>query len=292
MTSPETRAAIRTSASTATTRPGSACDTTTSRRTEVIGAARPRGDAEAGGDSRESEEERDREAPRGLISAAGSAGEHADEAQREPERSSSERDEAQRAVLAQPLRERLEAGRRDAEEIGAQRPAERARASRGAARGRAQRDLLGSGQGRAEPAGRARPERESGVQEDRSVPEGVSSALPAREGPEAGDPVGEPGERRSGSEAPESALQGLGQGPGGHDQRLAGRAGAGVGGGIGGKDGFRAGGNRLGVNRIQGARARCHVTSPANLSFNTTLARKSLFLTVPRGIFLTTAISS
>jgi hypothetical protein len=65
-----------------------------------------------------------------------------------------------------------------------------------------------------------------------------------------------------------------------------------VAGGIGGKNGIRAAGKGLGVNRIQGALALCQITSPDNLSFNTALARKSLFLTVPRGMFLTPAISS
>ena len=89
-----------------------------------------------------------------------------------------------------------------------------------------------------------------------------------------------------------NALQGLGKGPGSGDQTLAGGAFPGVSGGVGGQTGFRPGGNRLGVNRIQRSGARFHVTSPASLSFNTTLARKSLFFTVPRGIFLTSAISS
>ena len=51
-------------------------------------------------------------------------------------------------------------------------------------------------------------------------------------------------------------------------------------------------GERLDVQGLQGADAIAQESSPANLSFNTALARKSLFLTVPRGISLTSAISS
>src|SRR6266496_608177 len=61
---------------------------------------------------------------------------------------------------------------------------------------------------------------------------------------------------------------------------------------IPGIDRLRPRGDRLGVERIQRTGARFHDSSPDNLSFNTALARKSLFLTVPRGICLTSAISS
>ena len=53
-----------------------------------------------------------------------------------------------------------------------------------------------------------------------------------------------------------------------------------------------SGGERLDVQRIQRASAKVHDSSPDNLSFNTALARKSLFLTVPSGICLASAISS
>src|SRR5262249_32995699 len=43
----------------------------------------------------------------------------------------------------------------------------------------------------------------------------------------------------------------------------------------------------LRVNRIDRSRAKTQKNSPASLSFNTALARKSLFLTVPRGIRFT-----
>ncbi len=154
-----------------------------------------------------------------------------------------------------------------------------------------QRSLFGSGEGRQGQQGET-GKRDADVQEDRRVPEGVSSALPAGERPEASDALSETGDLRARPGSPGEPLQSLGEVSGGHDQRLATRAIPGMGGGVGGQEGFRPGGNRFGVNRIQRARARCHVSSPANLSFNTTLARKSLFFTVPRGIFLTRAISS
>ena len=72
----------------------------------------------------------------------------------------------------------------------------------------------------------------------------------------------------------------------------AGPAGRRVGGRVGRKQGFGARGDRLGVDRVQGTRTFTHDNSPANRSFNTTLARKSLFLTVPRGMFFNRAISS
>src|SRR5262249_25163339 len=107
--------------------------------------------------------------------------------------------------------------------------------------------------------------------------------------PKAGHALGQSGDRLDG---PAGRLQGVGKGPGGHDPGLAGGALAGGSGRLRPKNGVGAGGNRPGRNRTQGTRAGFYVGSPANLSFNTTLARKSLFLTVPRGILLTSAISS
>src|SRR5262249_32134921 len=46
------------------------------------------------------------------------------------------------------------------------------------------------------------------------------------------------------------------------------------------------------VQRIQSVAAGLHVISPDSHSFNTALARKSLFFTVPSGICLISAISS
>src|SRR5262249_60406569 len=106
---------------------------------------------------------------------------------------------------------------------------------------------------------------------------------------ERGGPVGEEGEGLGRSR---EAVQGLQEGPGGLHAGAAGRALRGVTAGVPPKYRLGAGREGLGVDRIQGALARHHVTSPDNLSFNTALARKSLFLTVPRGMFLTPAISS
>src|SRR6185436_18093210 len=126
MTSPDTRAAMRTSASTETTRPGTSWDTTMSRRTEVMepGAAQT---APAAPKRRIplARTQRRRaaliEAP-GSGLASGSASQHAAEAQSE-RRQEQERDDPHRPVLAHPFRQGLEGRRRELQKVGG--PADR-----------------------------------------------------------------------------------------------------------------------------------------------------------------------
>ena len=57
-------------------------------------------------------------------------------------------------------------------------------------------------------------------------------------------------------------------------------------GGVRRKQGLGSGGNRFGVNRIQRARARSHVSSPANLFLQYDSGTKEFVLDGPEGHFL------
>ena len=199
-----------------------------------------------------------------------------------------ERREAQHAFPPQTVRQPFQAPRRHGEKV--ERPSGgRAEESKdGSDRRSPDRNLVGSGQGG--DGEKTQPRRgKTGGQKYRSPPKGVSSALPSGKGPQPGYPVRQ---SRDGSRSPGDAVQSLQKARCRPDHCAAERTPPGVLRRVRREDRIRAGRNGLGIDRIQGAMARFHVTSPDNLSFNTALARKSLFLTVPSGMFLTPAISS
>ena len=287
-TSPETRAAIRTSASTATTRPGSACETTTSRRTEVIepGAARTRRPRRGAGPSREGER------AAGPIASSCRRGTRA-RTRRRP------KDRAARSSTRAAMPERAPSWRMPSD--SASRPAG-ASAARSASPGAP--PTAGQGQ-----EGRQRRPRPSEIC-SAAVRAGRASSAETRSRParRSGGPgrsrgrkFGAPAREKARSRVTRSASPGdrLG-GPADSPSRASERP---LAASIGRLRRRRRPGRGRRHRRQKRARRRrqpprrqsdpggvgtvCHVTSPANLSFNTALARKSLFLTVPRGMFLT-----
>ena len=234
---------------------------------EILGnddVAADRGDGardRAGGAGEAEEEEPARTAkserrPRPhLPLGAGSARQHAGEAQRERR----QEQERRRGRAPRPAASPARAPRAPSGRDGGGRPpsGRRSGPARGADAAAAAPSEACSEAVRAGRASRARPgeRRAPTFRRTGRVPEGVSSALPAGEGPEPGDPVGEAGDQGTGPEAPGEPLQSLGK-------VLAATISAwqpghipGVGGGVGSQERLGAGGNRLGVNRIQGARA-------------------------------------
>ena len=291
-----TRAAMRTSASTDDDAAGQRpAETTRSRRTEVMepGAA-PTAPAARKRRSPRARTQRSRaaliEAPGQDLRPGARASTRLDRARRRQEQ---ERGDPSALSWRSPSERAWRPVGASRRRSAAQRTAERARARRGTSRRRAERSLIGGGQGGQSQEGET-GHAEDARQENGGHSRGRKSGAPCREKARSRmTRSARPGqllaERARRPESPSRASE---RAPAGHERRLQAAQ-------------SRAWAAASGANRGSapaatasasiGSSGRGHglttILQPT-CSFNTTLARKSLFLTVPRGMFLTRAISS